>query len=129
MMLVFVVYDVTSEKSFDSIDGWIKNVKSEFKNENIVIVLLGNKWDLENERQITEKQGKKKAINYGVIFFEVSAETKKGLKEAFSYMAESIYNINKKRIKNEEYKIDKEIEVIKCNKKDEEWTKFKVEKL
>ena len=40
---VFVVYDVTSEKSFDSIDGWIKNVKSEFKNENIVIVLLGNK--------------------------------------------------------------------------------------
>ena len=117
---VFVVYDVTSEKSFDSIDGWIKNVKSEFKNENIVIVLLGNKCDLENERQITEKQGKKKAIDYGVIFFEVSAETKKGLKEAFSYMAESIYNINKKRIKNEEYKIDKEIEVIKCNKKDEE---------
>ena len=35
-------------------------------------------------------------------------------------MAESIYNINKKRIKNEEYKIDKEIEVIKYNKKDEE---------
>jgi len=55
-----------------------------------------------------------------LFFFEVSAETKKGLKEAFSYMAESIYNINKKRIKNEEYKIDKEIEVIKCNKKDEE---------
>ena len=92
---VFVVYDVTSEKSFDSIDGWIKNVKSEFKNENIVIVLLGNKCDLENERQITEKQGKKKAIDYGVIFFEVSAETKKGLKEAFSYMAESILLIKK----------------------------------
>ena len=74
---VFVVYDVTSEKSFDSIDGWIKNVKSEFKNENIVIVLLGNKCNLENERRITKIQGKKSIKLWSYFFLKFPLKQKK----------------------------------------------------
>ena len=111
---VFVVYDITSIKSFNSIDYWISDIKDNCENKNIVIVLLGNKCDLEDKRAITEEQEKEKANEYKIIFFEVSSKTKKGLNEAFSYMEKNIYDINKEIIENEE------MEVIECRKEYEE---------
>ena len=67
----FVVYDITSKKSFESIDNWIEVLNNECGNENIVIILLGNKCDCKDERKITEKEGKEKAIKQKIIFFEV----------------------------------------------------------
>ena len=69
---------------------------------------------------ITEKQGKKKATNYGIIFFEVSSKTKKGLNEAFLYMTENIYNINEEKIKTEEIEMNREIGIIEDNNQNEE---------
>ena len=56
----FVVYDITQKSTFDNIDEWIKQLKSE-TDGNVTIVILGNKCDLEKERQITKEQGESKA--------------------------------------------------------------------
>ena len=56
----FMVYDITQKSTFDNIDEWIKQLKSE-TDGNVTIVILGNKCDLEKERQITKEQGESKA--------------------------------------------------------------------
>ena len=54
---VFIVYDVTNKKSFKHVSKWIKSVKIETK-KNAIVILIGNKCDLEHKRVISYKQGK-----------------------------------------------------------------------
>ena len=48
----FIVYDITSRKSFDNIDKWINEIKEKNANE-VKLIIIGNKIDLINERQVT----------------------------------------------------------------------------
>ena len=69
--LVFIVYDVSNRKSFDSLQTWIDFVNN-IENSNIVI--LGNKIDLENKREVTTEEGQKFCEEKNYDFFEVSAK-------------------------------------------------------
>ena len=55
-----LVYDITKKPSFDSIDRWITDLKSN-ADEQITIILVGNKSDLEEHRQITMEEAMTKA--------------------------------------------------------------------
>ena len=48
---IFLVYDITNQKSFESIDIWMKRI-DENAEENIPVILVGNKADLVNERKV-----------------------------------------------------------------------------
>jgi small GTP-binding protein len=67
-----IVYDVTRKKTFENIDNWYNDVKHNCG--NIPCILVGNKADMENARQITNEQGVKKAQQLGVKFTESSAK-------------------------------------------------------
>ena len=69
--LVFIVYDISNKKSFDSLQTWIDFVNN-IENSNIVI--LGNKIDLENKREVTTEEGQKFCEEKNYDFFEVSAK-------------------------------------------------------
>ena len=69
--LVFIVYDVSNRKSFDSLQTWIDFVNN-IENSNIVI--LANKIDLENQRQVQTEEGQKFCTEKNYDFFEVSAK-------------------------------------------------------
>ena len=69
--LVFIVYDITNRKSFENLPKWIEFVNN-IENSNIVIV--GNKSDIKDERQITLEEGEKFSQERNVEFFEVSAK-------------------------------------------------------
>ena len=68
---------------------------------NVLRILVGNKTDLENERQITKEEGKKLADENGLKFYEISAKTVTGLMEMFEDIAKEYVQIyEQKAIKN-----------------------------
>jgi len=48
-MGILLVYDITSESSFNNVTNWMKNIK-EYAPETVCTILIGNKCDSENER-------------------------------------------------------------------------------
>ena len=84
-----IVYDVTEPNSFKNIEKWVKEL-NRFSGE-VPTIVLGNKVDLMDERQIITKTGKSKAKKLGFNFFETSAKTGSNVQKAFNALAELIY--------------------------------------
>lgn len=59
-----LVYDITKKESFDNIDRWILELKNNGESE-VTIILIGNKSDLDAERQVSKDEGQNKAKYYG----------------------------------------------------------------
>jgi GTPase SAR1 family protein len=49
------VYDVTSQRSFNNVENWLKELK-QFADSNIVILLVGNKTDLRDKREVKKEE-------------------------------------------------------------------------
>ncbi|KAL3273675.1 hypothetical protein HHI36_015105 [Cryptolaemus montrouzieri] len=84
-----IVYDVTNVASFEQTAKWIKDVQIE-RGENVIIVLVGNKVDLHNSRQVTHDDGKLEAHKLGVLFMETSAKNGYNVKYLFRRIAETL---------------------------------------
>ena len=97
----FVVYDISRKTSFNNIDKWLFDLKNN-GDENINIVLIGNKIDLENQREVTTEEGEKKAIINKVSFIETSAKNGDNIEKAFNLMIENVYENFKKENENKE---------------------------
>ena len=85
-----LVYDITNPKSFENLDKWLSDLKTNAE-EKISIVLLGNKSDLEGERKITLEQGKEKAEFYKLAFMETSALNGNNIEKAFNELITDVY--------------------------------------
>uniref|UniRef100_A0A3Q3VNN6 small monomeric GTPase n=1 Tax=Mola mola TaxID=94237 RepID=A0A3Q3VNN6_MOLML len=80
---VVVMYDVTVEESFRAVKPWLDNVQ-EAAGEDIPILLLGNKMDMDGHREVSFKEAEQLAY---VMFFEVSAYTNKNVTESLTHLA------------------------------------------
>uniref|UniRef100_A0A7N8WKR8 Calcium release activated channel regulator 2Ab n=1 Tax=Mastacembelus armatus TaxID=205130 RepID=A0A7N8WKR8_9TELE len=80
---VVVMYDVTMEDSFKAVQPWLINVQ-EAAGEEIPILLLGNKMDMDGDREVSIKEAEQLA---SLMFFEVSAYTGKNVTESLTYLA------------------------------------------
>ena len=89
--VVLLVYDVTNVKSFNDIDGWLKEAKEKNPKGIEHFVLIGNKIDLNGNRKVTKEEGEKFAEEKGMEFVEVSAKTGEGIKELEYILAKIIY--------------------------------------
>ena len=90
---IVLVYDVTDESSYEKIRDWMEQILSNTQQEEIGLVLLGNKCDME-PRVVTEDMGKKMAEELKISYYETSALTGQGIREAFE---ELTMDIMKKR--------------------------------
>lgn len=103
-----VIYDITNRRSFESANRWIADIRK--LAGEIPIVIVGNKKDLEENREVTEEEGRKLSAEVGVNweapvhFKETSAKDSIAVDETFYALAESIMD----RIENED---DEEIEI------------------
>lgn len=70
--LIFVVYDVTNQTSFNNVREWVKFINDI---ESTTIVLCGNKIDLEQERKVSTKEEDQLAQELNCSYYEVSAKT------------------------------------------------------
>lgn len=68
-----LMYDITNEESFNSVQDWVTQIKT-YSCDNAQVILVGNKCDMEDERVITTERGKQLADQLGVQFFETSAK-------------------------------------------------------
>lgn len=85
-----LVYDITEMASFQSLSYWIKELDEKVKKDNMVLVLAGNKCDMNEKRQVFQDQAEKMAKENNMLFFEVSAMRGDGVPEMFKAMAERI---------------------------------------
>ena len=86
----FIVYDITRKQSFDSVEKWVNDVTA-VADKKITIILIGNKCDLEDQRQITKEQGEEKANKLEIAFLETSALSGENLDKAFDKMMNEVY--------------------------------------
>ena len=63
-----LVYDVTRRETFENINKWVPELK-QTGDKDVTIILVGNKTDLENERQVSTEEGNKKAELYRIILY------------------------------------------------------------
>eukprot|EP01110_Echinostelium_bisporum_P012116 TRINITY_DN6366_c0_g1_i2.p1 TRINITY_DN6366_c0_g1~~TRINITY_DN6366_c0_g1_i2.p1 ORF type:complete len:182 (-),score=40.57 TRINITY_DN6366_c0_g1_i2:143-652(-) len=80
------VYSITSRSSFEEVSKFRQQIVRVHDRDDIPIVLVGNKCDLEDQREVTTQEGKDLAKSYGptTIFCEASAKTRTKIEEIFS---------------------------------------------
>uniref|UniRef100_A0ACD5UHP4 Uncharacterized protein n=1 Tax=Avena sativa TaxID=4498 RepID=A0ACD5UHP4_AVESA len=84
-----LVYDITRRETFDHLAAWLEDVRR-FANEDMTIMLVGNKCDLPHKRVVSYAEGEKFAKEHGLIFVEASAKTAQNVEEAFIKTAGAI---------------------------------------
>ncbi|XP_073444068.1 ras-related protein Rab-37 isoform X2 [Dendrobates tinctorius] len=86
---LLLLYDITSKTSFDNIRAWLTEVH-EFAHKDVVIMLLGNKCDVNSGRVIRTEDGETLAKEYGIPFMETSAKTGVNVELAFMAVAKEL---------------------------------------
>eukprot|EP00918_Siedleckia_nematoides_P008216 GHVU01017802.1.p1 GENE.GHVU01017802.1~~GHVU01017802.1.p1 ORF type:complete len:226 (+),score=40.03 GHVU01017802.1:46-678(+) len=81
-----VVYDVTNRSSFLNTTKWIEDVRAE-RGTDVVIVLVANKTDLADRRQVSVEEGEQKARENNIMFIETSAKAGFNIKALFRRLA------------------------------------------
>ncbi|KAI7864780.1 ras family-domain-containing protein [Spinellus fusiger] len=88
-----IVYDITSKETFVNTTKWIDDVRAE-RGAEVIIVLVGNKSDLNEKREVSLEDGEKRAKEIGVLFIETSAKVGHNVKTLFKRIAQSLPGIN-----------------------------------
>eukprot|EP00469_Lotharella_globosa_P005857 CAMPEP_0167792476 /NCGR_PEP_ID=MMETSP0111_2-20121227/12582_1 /TAXON_ID=91324 /ORGANISM="Lotharella globosa, Strain CCCM811" /LENGTH=214 /DNA_ID=CAMNT_0007685399 /DNA_START=60 /DNA_END=704 /DNA_ORIENTATION=- len=104
-----LVYDITRRDTFNHLTQWLKEARQNSSHQDMVIMLIGNKKDLDMRRQVSYKEGEQFAQQNGLIFLETSAKTAANVNEAFCATARQIY----KNIENGTYDTTNEAHGIK----------------
>ena len=81
-----LVYDITKIDTFNRMQFWIDQIHQKVNKEEIAMVLLGNKCDLEDEREVFEEMVDSISKVYDMHFFETSAYTNQNVNESFMYL-------------------------------------------
>ncbi len=88
---VLILFDYTNIKTFNDITGWIEESRHFIKNQEIPIILIGNKIDHIENREEIKSQACKLAEQYKIPFFETSALTGEGIDELFTYLISNLF--------------------------------------
>lgn len=90
-MGIMLVYDITSSKTFDNITKWLRNI-DEHANEDVEKMILGNKCDMVDKRQVPRQRGEEVARQHNVPFLETSAKSNVNVEKAFMDLTQAILN-------------------------------------
>ncbi|VDN99216.1 unnamed protein product [Rodentolepis nana] len=90
---IIMVYDVASKESFRNIEStWLEEIKRHAR-PDVIKILVGNKSDLEEHRQITYEEGAEFAKLHGMEFFETSAKNASNVEKAFFVLASRLLKL------------------------------------
>ena len=112
---LILVYSITNKETFKNLDTWMNSVKNIADLSSKPVIILGNKCDLNENRQVTYEEGENYAKNLGYHFYETSAKTGENVKEAFDDIFEQLYKIYEEEIEGS--KEFKKSETISLNSK------------
>ena len=86
-----LVYDITRKETFTHVTKWLEDVRTN-SSKNVTVILIGNKKDLDDKRQVSFEEGEAFAKEHGLMFLETSAKTALNVVEAFNLSAQCILN-------------------------------------
>ncbi|KAK4717144.1 hypothetical protein R3W88_015482 [Solanum pinnatisectum] len=92
-----LVYDISRRLTFDNIGRWLNELQTH-SDMNVVIILVGNKSDLKDAREVTTAEGKALAEAKGLFFIETSALDSSNVTSAFQTVVREIYNILSRKV-------------------------------
>ena len=115
------VYQINEKDSFKSIPDWIVECENNAEKE-VLKVLVGNKCDLENERQVSREEGEEFAEKNKMLFYEASAKTGNNVENVFKGIAEKF----SEKIAEDNYNLENDS--IEMKKTDENNKKIKKKK-
>mmetsp|Transcript_14222 Transcript_14222/g.23669 ORF Transcript_14222/g.23669 Transcript_14222/m.23669 type:complete len:214 (-) Transcript_14222:205-846(-) len=84
-----LVYDITDAESFNKVKNWVKELRKIVGND-IIIVIAGNKIDMEKNRNVDEGEAIRYAESVGAAHFHTSAKANRGLEEVFGVLAQKM---------------------------------------
>ena len=107
---ILLIYDITARDSFKELENWLGEVERN-ATPQVLKILIGNKCDLDEQRQITVDEGEAFAARNGMKFIETSAKNNTNVNEAFEALAKiMVESSNKKnviKVEKKTIKVDK----------------------
>ncbi|MBA0784412.1 hypothetical protein Gotri_006904 [Gossypium trilobum] len=101
-----IVYDITRRSSFDSIKRWLDELSTHC-DTTVARMVVGNKCDLENVRDVSVEEGKSLVEEEDLFFMETSALESTNVQTAFEVVIRKIYNnVSRKALNSEAYKAE-----------------------
>jgi len=95
---ILLIYDITARDSFKELENWLGEVERN-ATPQVLKILIGNKCDLDEQRQITVDEGEAFAARNGMKFIETSAKNNTNVNEAFEALAKiMVESSNKKNV-------------------------------
>ncbi|XP_026773743.1 ras-related protein Rab-41 isoform X1 [Pangasianodon hypophthalmus] len=104
-----VVYDIANLNSFQQTSKWIDDVRTE-RGSDVIIMLVGNKTDLADKRQVSVEAAEKKARELNVMYIETSAKAGYNVKQLFRRVAAALPGMDSAPEKSKEDMIDIKLE-------------------
>ena len=115
----FIVYDITRKETFDNVERWYYDLKNS-SDKNPTIMLIGNKSDLESQRQVSKENGEEKAKSFELAFMEMSALSGENLEKGFNLLVTEIFNKSKGELQKNDYlNLGDTVEDIELKSKDD----------
>ena len=112
---LILTYSIESKESFNNLDNWLHQLNNVSDISKTPIILVGNKSDLKDLREVDYEEGEDYAKEHDFHFFETSAKTGENVKEAFDYIFELLYKKLEEEITGKKGYV-KQVLVIKKNK-------------
>jgi small GTP-binding protein len=84
-----LVYDITNRESYNHVPTWLQDARALATND-LVVILVGNKSDLQADREVAFLEASKLAQENDLMFLETSAKTGEGIDEVFTKCAKTI---------------------------------------
>ena len=100
-----IVFDLSSKSTFQNVEKWFNEIKKT-ADPTINLILIGNKSDLKDKRQISTEEGENKAKEMNVAYLETSALNCDNVDKAFDALIEAISKKMKMEIEAEEEEND-----------------------
>ncbi|KAK6914401.1 Small GTPase [Dillenia turbinata] len=101
-----IVYDISRRTTFESVRRWLDELNTH-SDTTVARMLVGNKCDLENIRDVSIEEGKNLAEEEGLFFMETSALDSTNVKTAFEIVIKEIYNsVSRKVLNSDAYKAE-----------------------
>lgn len=96
--VAIVVFDITSRSSYQSVDKWIEDAKN-LRDDDVLLVLVGNKSDLKEQRQVSTEEAEQYAKSRNIMYFELSARAGSNITLTFNEVAKKLTGIETNPIK------------------------------
>ena len=116
---IILMFEVINKESFKNVKSWLDLLKNEVS-EKVSIILVGNKIDLENKREVSKEEGEEMAKKYGLSYFETSAKTGDNIQNCCYFLikkVDEVYSKENESKNNNNAKIDVKKLVVRNKRK------------